>query len=151
MAQLCAPEYSARINAMPFGNIKWDTEICIPGPTDVAANLLHDFRKLEDGTTSCGYIDFEYDPQTPYVSASDCFAVELWPRTKRLQFIFFSSMEFRTSLISILEECGGECGSIVYESSFPIGFWSPDSGRYNDNRPERSSDKLFVPSELETG
>ena len=151
MAQLCDPEYSARIQASPFGDTKWDAEICIPGPTDVAADLLQDFRKLEDGTTSCGYIDFEYAPHTPYVSIPDCFAVELWPRTKRLQFIFFSSMEFRTTLISILERGGGACGSIVYESSFPIGFWSTERGRYNDDRPERSSNKLFVPSELEAG
>ena len=151
MANICELEYGQRIESNPFGDKKWEIGICIPAPSDAPPELIRDYRKLPDGSASIGYIDFEYALVTQYVKIPECFSIEIWPRTKGMQFIFFASMEFRTKLIRILRENDGKCGSIVYESSFPIEFWSPDVGRYNDDRPERTGNKLLVPSELSAG
>ena len=151
LSGLCEPEYGERIKSNAFGDEKWEVEICIPAPSDAPPELLRNYRKLPDGTTSIGYIDFEYAPESQYVKIPDCFSIEIWPRTKDMQFIFFSSMDFRTKLTKLLQECDGTCGSIVFESSFPIEFWGLELGRYNDDRPERTELKLLVPHELSAG
>lgn len=151
LVDYCELDYGQRVKSQTFGDKKWKIEICIPAPLDAPPELLQSYRKLPDGSTSIGYVDFEYAPETQYVQIPDCFSIELWPRTKSMQFIFFSSMEFRSDLIRILEEFDGRCGAIVFESSFPIEFWSSELGRYNDDRPERTSRKLLVPSELDSG
>lgn len=148
LAQWCDPDHRHLVEEAKFDNRSWDAEICLLAPSDASAEQLHGLRKLADGSTLCGIIDFTYAPQAQYIRAADCFSIEIWPRTKRLQFIFFSSMKFRTALVDILKECHGMYGLIVYESSFPIIFWTSDQGRINDDRPERTSDRLLVPAEL---
>ena len=82
IASICELEYGQRIESQRFGDVKWETEICIPAPSDAPPELLLNYRKIRDGRTSIGYIDFEYAPTTQYVRMPDCFSIEIWPRTK---------------------------------------------------------------------
>ncbi|PQO47903.1 hypothetical protein C5Y93_02370 [Blastopirellula marina] len=148
LADLCVPKYRERILSAPFGDHGWSTEICLPGPSDISPQLFDGFPNSEDGSKCCGWIDFCYEPEYRYVSRSDCFSVSISGRTSRLQFIFIASMQFRTTLTRLLEECGGLCGSIDFESLLPTFFWLPETGRHNDDRPERSSDRLLPPAEI---
>lgn len=151
VAALCDAESADQLRRRSFGDVKWNAEICIPAPPDASDAMLDGFHRLENGVARCGIIDFEYAPTAQYVNVPGSFAIEIWPRTRRLQYILFTSMVFRTEMTQLLSECGGTLGSIVYESSFPIGFWSIEAGRFNDDRPERFGGRLLVPSELVQG
>jgi hypothetical protein len=147
IANLCDRESADRIRAVPWCDDKLNLEISLLAPPDAPEEMLHRLRR-EDGITCCGVIDLEYSPQSEYCKFSESFSLEIWPRTRGLQYIFLASMVFRSQIIEILDECGGNWGAIVYESSFPIPFWSPERGRHYDDLPERWDGRLLPPSDV---
>ena len=142
---LCDRESADIVRALSWCDDKLDVEISLLAPPDAPEEMLDRFRR-ENGIACCGIIDFEYSPKSEYCEFPESFSLEIWPRTRGLQYIFLASMAFRSQIIGILDECGGNWGAIVYESSFPIPFWSPECGRRHDDRPERADGRLLPPS-----
>lgn len=149
VAELCDHESADVVRRLPFGDSKMSVEISLLAPSDAPQEKLDGFH-LENGVALCGIIDLEYSPTSQYNRIAECFSLEFWPRTRRLQYIFFASMSFRSHITNLLAECGGTWGAIVFESSFPIEFWTRKMGRFNDDRPERVNGKLLLPSELKS-
>jgi hypothetical protein len=147
VADLCDHESAGILRELPFDDAKVAVEICLLAPPDAPQEMLDGFS-VQNGVSSCGIVDLEYSPTSQYSQTNGSFSLEFWPRTRRLQYIFFASMTFRAQITKLLAECGGTWGAIVFESSFPIEFWSRERGRFNDERPDRQDGKLLLPSEL---
>lgn len=147
VADLCDREPADIVRSLPFDDARMDVELSLFAPPDAPLEMLDDFR-VRNGVASCGIVDLRYSPTSQYSQSGRSFSLDFWPRTRRLQYIFFASMTFRTQITNLLAECGGTRGAFVFESWLPIEFWSREKGRFNDDRPDRLHGKLLLPSEL---
>lgn len=138
--------HEGKLSFPSFDNKQWeDHNTSLIAPADISQEFADRYVIIRNGIHACGHITVYYHPKTHF---NDCFALELWPCTSGLQFIFFSSMDFRKTLTNLLSEHGGVAGSILDTGWWVIDFWSPAKGRLNDNEPPRSTNRLLRPNRL---